>query len=125
MSLAGPTAVWRDALRDGRFLIQRSGDSGAFNFPPRVARAGHGDLSLVEAGGGGTVYAVTTIRVKPPAEPYNVVIIELDEGPRLMSSVLVAKGTDVAIGLRVQAFIDTSGEEPVLLFRPNDGPADH
>lgn len=125
MTVAGPTVQWRDALRDGRFLIQRSAESGECNFPPRVARAGHGDLSLVEASGGGTVYAVTLIRPKPPAEPYNVVIVELDEGPRLMSRVVGLVAAKVAIGLRVRAFIDSEDGEPILLFRPESDPADH
>ncbi len=118
MTLAGPAARWRDALGQGRFLIQRSAETGAFHFPPRVARAGHDDLAFVSAAGGGTVYAVTLIRPKPPTEPYNVVIVELDEGPRLMSRVVDRAPDQVAIGLRVRAFVGQEDGEPILLFRP-------
>lgn len=121
----GPAAEWRTALRQGRFLIQRSEESGAFHFPPRVAQAGHGALFFEEASGFGTVYAATLIRAKPPAHSYNVVIVELDEGPRLMSRVAVPEGASVAIGLRVQAFIDSTGEEPIVLFRPVEDFTDH
>lgn len=125
MTSMGPAAEWRTALRQGRFLLQRSEESGTFHFPPRVAQAGHGALSFEEASGLGTVYAATLVRPKPPAPSYNVVIVELDEGPRLMSRIVGPEGASIAIGLRVQAFIDPSGEEPIVLFRPAEDLAAH
>ena len=113
-----PETVWRNALGEGRLLLQRARGSGSIVFPPRLAEPGSGqdDLEWIEASGLGTVYSVTMIGRKPPAAPYNVVLVDLDEGARLMSRVEGA--AEVAIGLRVRATIDLSGDEPLLLFEP-------
>lgn len=109
-------AHWRDALAEGRLLLQRATGSGATYFPPRLFEPGTGetDFEWIEACGLGTVYSVTLIASRPPATPYNVVLVDLDEGPRLMSRV---EGADeIAIGLRVRARIDRTDAEPILLF---------
>lgn len=116
----GPEAHWRAALADGRLLLQRSRSKGAFVFPPRVMlpESGEDDLEWVEASGGGTVYSVTVISPKPPAEPYNVVLIDLDEGPRMMSRVEGIAARDVAIGMRVKARICSNDGAALVLFDP-------
>ena len=113
-----PETVWRDALAEGRLTLQRARGSGAIIFPPRLMEPGNGDQELewIEASGFGTVYSVTMIYPKPPAEPYNVVLVDLDEGARLMSRV-VGDGA-VTIGQRVRACIERDGDEPLLLFAP-------
>lgn len=113
--MTSPETHWRNALAQGRLLIQRAAGSGATFFPPRLIEPGTGepDIEWIEASGFGTVYSVTSIHPKPPAEPYAVVLVDLDEGPRLMSR--VDGPGDVAIGQRVRARIDRSGE-PILLF---------
>jgi uncharacterized protein len=118
--LSGPESHWRSALAAGHILLQRSQSSGAYLFPPRVITPGTGtdDLEWVELAGGGTVYSVTTIFPKPPAEPYNVVLVDLDEGPRMMSRVVVAADLDVTIGMRVRARIGTKDGAPIVLFDP-------
>jgi uncharacterized OB-fold protein len=109
-------------LKEGRFAIQRSRSSGRYVFYPRVAEPGTGaqDLEWVEASGLGTVYAMTVIHPKPPTEPYNVVLIDLDEGPRLMSRVENLGGAELAIGMRVKARIiaGEDGREPYVVFDP-------
>ncbi|MFN3592790.1 MAG: Zn-ribbon domain-containing OB-fold protein, partial [Thermaurantiacus sp.] len=101
----GPSEHWQRALAEGRFLIQRSRADGTHVFPPRVAAPGSGrdDLEWVEPSGLGIVHSVTIVRPRPPADPYNVAIVELDEGVRLMSRVEGLAPEAVAIGLRVQA----------------------
>src|SRR3546814_14908867 len=61
---------------------------------------GETDLEWVEAMGTGTVYSVTVIGRKPPAAPYHVALIDLDEGPRLMSRVEGMAAEDVRIGMK-------------------------
>lgn len=116
-----PEIEWRRALGEGRFLLQRALDSGTFFFPPRMMepQTGDGDWEWVKASGFGRVHSVTVINQKPPAEPYNVVLVDLDEGPRLMSRVDGIPADAVTIGLRVRARIGQDGEgEPLLLFDP-------
>lgn len=110
----GPEAQWRRALSEGRFLLQRDRHTGRYVFPPRV----DGDLEWVEASGRGVVYSVTTIPQRAPADSYNVVLIDLDEGPRVMSRVEGLAAAEVTIGMRVAARIGEAEEGPILLFDP-------
>ncbi len=113
-----PDEEYLEHLATGRFMIQKSRSSGKFVFYPRVAEPGTGalDLEWTPASGGGEVYAVTTIQPKPPAEAYNVVLIELDEGPRMMSRVEGVAAHDVKIGQRVKARISEIDMQPAIVF---------
>src|SRR5271157_1241988 len=99
-------------LQQGKFMLQRSRSSGAFIFYPRVAepRSGAIDLEWVEASGRGTVYSTTVIRQKPPKLDYNLALIDLAEGPRMMSRVENVAPQEVKIGMAVRARI-VSGED--------------
>ena len=111
-------------LAERRFMIQRGRESGRFVFYPRVAepRTG-GDLEWVEASGRGTVYAVTVQRSKPPAPDTNVVLVDLDEGPRMMSRVDGIAPTAVKIGMRVTARIVSEESDPFIVFVPEGSDA--
>jgi uncharacterized OB-fold protein len=123
----GPEAQYRAFLRAGRFMIQRSRSTGRHVFYPRLAAPGTGetDLEWVEASGLGTVHATTVNRTREGA--YNICLVELDEGPRLMSRVEGIAPEAVRIGMRVRARIAQGGggsggsagaAEPILLFDP-------
>lgn len=115
-----PEAEWRAHLAQGRFMIQRSRSTGGHVFYPRVAEPGTGteDLEWVEASGEGTVHAVTIVRKKDPADSYNVVLVDLNEGPRLMSRVDGVPVEQVRIGMAVRASIVNEGDQPLLVFVP-------
>ena len=117
---SGPEATWRAASAQGRFMLQKSVSDGAYVFPPRTMAPGSGedDLVWVEAAGTGSVYSVTVISPKPPLEPYNVVLVDLDEGPRVMSRIDGIAAQDVTIGMRVRARIGEEAGTPILLFGP-------
>ena len=76
------------------------------------------------ASGDGVVHAVTIVRKKEPADSYTVVLVDLAEGPRLMSRVDGAAPETVVIGLPVKARILPDGERlkdgdrPLLVFVP-------
>lgn len=119
--LIQPDREFDQFLRDGRFMLQRSASSGAHVFYPRVAAPGSGalDLQWVPASGRGTVYATTVVRPKPPQAVYNVALIDLDEGPRMMSRVESVPPEAVRIGMRVQARIASVNEQaPCIVFDP-------
>ena len=113
-----PDAEWRASLAEGRFMLQRARQSGTVFFPPRIVEPGTGnaDLEWIEATGMGTVYSVTIIIPKPPKAPYNVALVDLDEGPRMMSRIDGIEPDQIGIGMRVVARIDTTGETPVIIF---------
>lgn len=124
MTGPSPDAEFTAFLAQGRFMLQRARRSGAYVFYPRAAEPGTGDaLDWVEASGLGRVYATTTISARPPAQPYNVALIDLDEGVRMMSRVEGIDPDAVQIGLRVRARIATEGDRPLVLFEPAGGAA--
>lgn len=117
-TIVPPEAHWRAALAEGRFLLQRDPASGTVHFPPRLAGHDGGALEWVEASGEGTVYAVTEISRRPPEQPYAVVLVDLAEGPRLMSRVDGIPPQGVTIGMAVRAHIADEEAGPLLVFHP-------
>ena len=116
----GPEAVFQEGLAEGQFLIQKCDGCGAYVFYPRALcpDCGSPRLTVCEAGGGGTVYSTSVVRQSPKAGPdYNISVIELSEGPRMMSRVVDMDPAEVKIGMAVKAFVGAIGETPVVLFR--------
>lgn len=117
----GPDQQFRDFLADGKFMLQRSSGSGAYVFYPRVIEPGTGnaDLEWVEASGDGTVYSSTVVRQRPEkGGAYNVCLVDLAEGPRMMGRVVDIAPEDVRIGMKVRARIDDIGGTPAVTFVP-------
>lgn len=118
----GPDRQFQDFLAEGKFMIQRHTKTGAFIFYPRVLSPGTGEdaLEWVEASGAGTVYSTTVTRQRPEkGGDYNVALIDLAEGPRLMSRVVDVDPHEVTIGMAVRAKIGELNGEPALLFVPD------
>jgi uncharacterized OB-fold protein len=113
-----PEQEYFEHLAQGRFMLQRSRVNGKYFFYPRVAEpmTGARDLEWVEASGRGTVYATTVVRTKPPLMPYNVALVDLEEGPRIMSRVEGIAPDEVRIGMKVRARIGKQDEREILLF---------
>lgn len=55
---------------------------------------------------------------RPPNADYGVVIVELDEGPRMLSRVEDAEPAEVFIGMRVQAKIVPFEDQNCVVFIP-------
>jgi uncharacterized OB-fold protein len=115
-----PEKEYFEHLAAGRFMIQRSRSTGGHVFYPRVAEPGTGatDLEWVEASGRGTVYSTTVIRQKPPTPNYNLALIDLTEGPRMMSRVEGIAPESVKIGMAVKARVVTENEQALVVFEP-------
>jgi len=118
----GPDAEYRRLLGEGRFCIQRCRESGRYVFQPRVLSpfTGEPTLDWVDASGLGTVYSTTVIRRRPEqGGDYNLVLVDLDEGCRLMSRVEGLPPAEVRIGLRVKARIAKQDDgTPIVVFDP-------
>jgi uncharacterized OB-fold protein len=121
MTTLRPDADFQDFLKQGQFMLQRSRSSQRCFFYPRVLepQTGNTDLEWVQASGLGTVYSATVIRPKPPAQPYNVALVDLDEGPRMMSRVEGIPADQVTIGLRVKARIVEEVDQFFVVFGPH------
>ncbi|MNH34755.1 hypothetical protein D3C79_953730 [compost metagenome] len=66
--------------------------------------------------GRGTVYSTTIVR-KPEGD-YTVCLVDLEEGPRLMSRVVGIPVEEVRIGMAIQARIEQTPEGALLVFVP-------
>lgn len=109
------------SLAEGDFRIQRCAACDRTLFFPRqfCPHCLGDDVRWVSPAGTGRVYATTTVRLKPDA-PYNVSIVELDEGVRLMSRVEGVHPDEVRIGMRVRARV-VAGAAPHVVFDRVEG----
>jgi uncharacterized OB-fold protein len=113
-----PEQQYVQFLQEGKFMLQRSRSNGGYVFYPRVAqpRTGDTDLEWVEASGDGVVYATTTMRQRAPQDNYNVALIDLAEGVRMMSRVVGIAPENVRIGMRVRARVARENETAMVVF---------
>jgi Predicted nucleic-acid-binding protein containing a Zn-ribbon len=115
----GPVQVYQDYLAKGQFLIQQCKECGKHIFYPRVLcnHCGSADLKWVEPTGRGVVYSTSVVRQKPEkGGDYNVALIELEEGPRMMSRVVDVDPHKVKIGMQVSAHVGTIDGQPAVVF---------
>ena len=116
-----PHKTYIDHLSRGELAYQFSPAAGRAVFYPRVTCpfTGSDKLEWRVSKGRGTVYAATTVH---PAEgqPFNVALIDCDEGFRLMSRVEDVPPEQVKIGMRVKFRVHRPGgeEAPIPVFTP-------
>ena len=118
--LIGAVQQFRDYLAQGRFMLQRSRSTGRHVFYPRLLIPGSGetDLEWVEASGLGTVYSITVTRAREG--DYNIALIDLDEGVRMMSTI---EGVEtLPIGARVRGHVAKLNGVDAVVFQPAAAP---
>lgn len=110
-----------DGLKQNRIQIQRCQHCNAAITLARYActECGSENLEWVVSAGTGTVYARTIVSRAPsdvyrPLAPYTLVIVQLDEGSRLMGH--AAPG--VEIGQRVKAGFFEHADMTLIRFEP-------
>lgn len=109
-----------------RLLLQVCSACGNRQFYPRIlcTACGGAQLAFEPASGRGRVKSFTVIRipVSPAYEslvPYVVALVELDEGPTMMSHVTLPDVDALRIGDRVEvAFQQWSEDQKVPVFHP-------
>jgi uncharacterized OB-fold protein len=112
-----PEAVYQALLDHDVFAVHRCDRCGLAHYSPRVLCPHCGSTSLAwdQSDGLGTVYSTSTISPRD-GEPYAVVLVDLDDGPRLMSNVVGIAAADVRIGMRVRARIVHRDGGAVAMF---------
>ena len=115
----GVDAQFAAHLSAGRFMIQRGTESGTAVYPPNAFAPETGeDLEWFEPSGEATVYSVTIVRKRPPAPPYAIALVDLAEGPRMMTRIDGVEAESVRIGMAVRARIIKEGEANLVVFEP-------
>jgi uncharacterized OB-fold protein/acyl dehydratase len=121
------TQWWFDAARDGKLLIQRCTACGTLRHPPGPACAScHSfEWDTVEATGRATVYSYVVVHHPPAPQfeyPLPVVLVELEEGTRLVSNLVGIEPDAIEIGMAVQCELVAFDDELTLpQFRPVEG----
>ena len=121
---ASPLATYQAHLERGELAYQWSVDAQKPVFYPRVICpfTGSDRLEWRISSGLGTVYATTVTHPREGA-PYNIALIDCDEGFRLMSRVEDIAPEAVRIGMRVKFRVHRPGgdEPPYPVFVPAEG----
>jgi uncharacterized protein len=116
-----PLGTYLEHLAKGELAYQFSPEANASIFYPRVICpiTGSDRLEWRVSKGMGTVHATTVVYPQQGA-PYNVALIDIDEGFRMMSRVEDIPPLDVRIGMRVKLRVhQPEGDEPPCpIFTP-------
>lgn len=103
-----------DGVDQHRLLIQQCGECHELRHPPTpmCARCGSTDHQAIESAGTGSIltWIVSKHPTQPEAEPRIVVLVQLDEGTRLVANLIDADPASVRNDARVSVrFIDYEG----------------
>lgn len=107
-----------DAARDDRLVLQKCSDCGTVRFFPRYlcTDCGSEQVEWVDATGRGTVHSFTIVHRAAFPEfqertPYVVALIDLADGPRMMTNILGDDALDIAIGDAVEVCFEPRGSD--------------
>lgn len=111
-----------EAIDQHRFVLQRCAACNRYMQPPRPMCPecrSMDTLEWVESAGRGEIYSYvnfTTDRMAYPAMkvPYSVVLVEMEEGVRLVSNMIDLEPDEVRIGLPVEVVFDDISEDLTL-----------
>jgi uncharacterized OB-fold protein len=123
-SMSPDTQFFWDGLREHRLLIQRCTSCGTLRHPPRPMCPACNELGwdTVEASGRGTVHSL--VMPQHPRfpfldYPYAVVLVELEEGTRLVSNLIGIDPADAEIDMAVEVtFVEFENGLVLHQFRP-------
>lgn len=121
------TREFWDGVGRHQLLLQRCDDCRLPYFPPQPTcpRCAGATMTSFAASGVGRVYSAITSHLAPPgfSPPYVLAVIELDEGPRLLSLIRgIDPDEDVALDTPVEVVFEEVGDTTLYAFRPQGPP---
>jgi uncharacterized OB-fold protein len=124
------TAPYWAAAKEGRLVVQECQACGHVQHPPLPAcpRCHSTDLGWRTASGAGTVYTCTVVRhpthfAFADKIPYVIALVELAEGPRLITGITGIPAEEVRAGMPVRAvFRDVTDQVTLPYFEPASTP---
>ena len=119
LSGTGPDIEFQRFLADGEFRLQYCEDCKNWIFPPRMLcpKCGSEHLEWRPVSGQGRIYSRTIVKRRPErGGDYAIVLVDLKEGPRIMSHLPDVSPDDIAIGEAVTARIVADDEQHIIVF---------
>jgi len=111
------------AVNEGKLLVQECSVCGQRQLYGRslCTNCHSAALTWIESSGLGTIYSRTIIRQNPNRSfkhliPFVVALVDLDDGPRMMSNVVGTPAEDVKIGDRVRVVFEPLPGAALPLF---------
>jgi len=120
------TQAYWEGCRQHQLLIQRCSECSRYQFYPRIICTGcmSNKIEWVKAKGSGQIISYTIVHRAISAAyaaevPYVIALIQLEEGPKMMSNIVNCVPDKVMIGMSVEVvFEDWSEEITIPKFRP-------
>ncbi|HUY63507.1 MAG TPA: Zn-ribbon domain-containing OB-fold protein [Acidimicrobiales bacterium] len=120
------TQTWWDAAAEGRLLIARCGACGEAHYYPRpfCPRCGEPEVAWEQASGRATLYTWSVVHQNdlPPFKekvPYVAAIVDLVEGPRMMTNVVGCEPGALEVGMALEVtFEELADGFHIPVFRP-------
>jgi uncharacterized protein len=122
------TRHYWEGARQGKLRLQRCDRCAHAYFPPRpfCPECGSRDVSVFTASGRGKLHSYVINHMKAPGfePPYAIAVVELEEGPRMMSNILDCPQTPEALVLDMPlevTFEKLTDDITLPQFRPARG----
>jgi len=119
------TQHYWDGTKQGELRLQKCDSCHSTYFPPRpfCPECGAREVSVVTASGRGTLYSYVINHLPSPGfePPFAIAVVELEEGPRLMSNIVDCEQTPEALQLDMAlevTFERLSDDITLPQFRP-------
>jgi uncharacterized OB-fold protein len=119
------TAHYWEGTRQGELRLQRCDACTHVYFPPRpfCPRCAHRSVTVFAASGRATLYSYVIHHRPVPGftPPYSIAVVELEEGPRLMTNIVGCPQTPEALVLDMPVQVEfqaVSDSITLPLFRP-------
>ena len=114
-----------DGARRHELMLMRCRACGAWRLPsrPRCPDCWSTDTEWAKASGSARLYSFGLMHQKFPGFegelPYNYAIVELEEGPRIVSNIVGASANELRVDMPLMAaFDDVSDDTTLVRFRP-------
>ena len=121
------TAHYWEGTARGELLLQRCVACATPYFPPQpfCPACSSDDVEVVRAAGSGTLHSYVITHLAAPGfeAPYVLAVVELDEGPRLLTNLVDVEPDPDALVLDtpVEVVFEPVGEVVLPMFRPRAG----
>ena len=118
-----------DGCKEGELRLQRCADCSHTYFPPRpfCPKCASREVSVYKASGKATLYSyIINHRPRPDmgTEPHSIAVVELAEGPRMMTNIVDCPQTPEALVLDMPlqvTFLKASDDISLPQFQPAKG----